>query len=211
MERRCPRCNAVLARDNTGKYCSPCQKKRLDQKTTYDEELIDAQELAFILGLTSAESVKRLARDGNLPPRVPWVRKWQWYKKDIDVWIEQKQKEEVQAREKARKQRGNRVFRRIALGIASNLRTCGYDLVICLSLLDKIGSKVYGQEHVLGTTYAGRVEPIKLVKMDKSAALKVLKKLPKKTFPELIGITDWADLTYDRINEDFLVRLEAYF
>ncbi|GAH55534.1 unnamed protein product [marine sediment metagenome] len=41
------------------------------------------------------------------------------------------------------------------MGIASNLRTCRYDLVICLSLSDKIGSKVYGQAHIMGTTYAG--------------------------------------------------------
>jgi len=159
----------------------------------------------------SAESAKRLARDDKLPPRVPEVRKWQWYKKDIDIWIEQKQKEEIQAREKARKQRGNRVFRRVALGIASNLRKCRNDPVICLSLSDKIGDKVYGQEYVLATIDAGQLEPIKLVKVDKSVALRVLKKLPRKAFPELIGITDWADLTYNRINEDFLVRLEAYF
>lgn len=209
MERRCARCNAVLARDNTGKYCSPCQKKRLDERTTYDDELVDAEGFGAILGL-SATQVKRLAPD-KLPPRIPGIRKYLWRRKDIDVWIEQKQKEEIQTREKERKQIGNRVFRSITLGIASNLRKCRNDPVICLSLADKIGDKVYGQEYVLATVDAGRVEPIKLVKVDKSTALKVLKKLPKKTFPELIGITDWADLTYDRVTEDLIVRLEAYF
>jgi predicted DNA-binding transcriptional regulator AlpA len=211
MERKCIDCGAVLARDNTGELCSPCQKKRLYQRTTYDDESIDAQEVASILGLTSAESVKRLARDDKLPPRVPEVRKWQWYKKDIDAWIEQKQKEESQAREKARKQRGNRVFRRTALGIASNLRKCRNDPIIYLNLSDKTGDKVYGQEYVFATVDAGQVEPIKLVKVDKSVALRVLKELPRKAFPELIGITDWADLTYDKINEDLIVRVEAYF
>ncbi|GAH55539.1 unnamed protein product [marine sediment metagenome] len=57
----------------------------------------------------------------------------------------------------------------------------------------------------------GRVEPITLVKVDRAVALNALEELPKKEFPELIGITDWADLTYDRITEDFIIRLEAYF
>ena len=96
-------------------------------------------------------------------------------------------------------------------GLASNLRKCCTDSLICLSPADKIGDKVYGEDYVFATVEAGRVEPIKLVKVDKSTAFKIFKKLSKKTFPELIGITDWADLIYDRINEDFLVRLEAYF
>jgi len=42
-------------------------------------------------------------------------------------------------------------------------------------------------------------------------ALKMLEQLPKKDFPELIGITDWADITYDKINKGLIARLEAYF
>ena len=99
----------------------------------------------------------------------------------------------------------------IARGIASNLRVCRNDPIICISLSDKIGSKVYGVELVLGTTATGRVEPIKLVKVDRSVTLNMLKQLPREDFPELIGITDWGDLTYDRINKDLIVRLEAYF
>ncbi len=97
------------------------------------------------------------------------------------------------------------------MGIASNLKRCSNDSVICLGPSDKIGSKVYGQEHVLGTTDTGRVEPITLVKVDRSVALNALEQLPKKDFPERTGITNWADLTYNKINEDFIVRLEAYF
>jgi len=74
-----------------------------------------------------------------------------------------------------------------------------------------MGIKVYGVEPILGTTATGRVEPIELVKVDGSVALNMLKQLPKEDFPELIGITDWGDMTYDRINEDLIVRLEAYF
>ena len=165
---------------------------------TDDEDLVNAEGYAPMLGLENPESVKRLARNGELAKRIPSIRKYLWRKEDIDAWFKQKQQE-------------GDTFRRIALGIASNLRTCRYDSVICLSLSDKIRSKVYGQEPVLGATDAGRVEPIDLVKVDRAAALKALEQLPKKDFPELSGIADWGDLTYDRINEDLIVRLEAYF
>lgn len=139
-----------------------------------------------------------MARKDKLPDRIPAIRKWLWDRSVVDEW---------------RKQEGigKKELRMATRGIAGNLITCRYDSVICLSLSDKIGSKVYGQEHVIGTTDTGRVEPITLVKVDRDVALKMLKQLPKKDFPELIGITDWGDLTYDRINEDFIVRLEAYF
>ena len=211
MERRCPRCNAVLARDNTGKYCSPCQKKRLDERTTYDDELVDAEGFGAIIGL-SATQVKRLAPD-KLPPRIPGIKKYLWRRKDIDVWIEQKQKEQIQAREKERKQRGNRVFRTVARGIASNLRTC-CNARMGQTLSDKIGDKVYGLkagEYFFGLTAAGQVEPIELLNVDRSIAVKMLERLSKKDFPELIGITDWANLTYGSINEDLIIRLDTYF
>jgi len=96
-------------------------------------------------------------------------------------------------------------------GIARNLRICRYDSVTCLSLSDTIEDRVYGVEPILGTTASGRVELIELVPVDKSVALNLLKQLPREDFPELSGITDWGDLTYDRITEDLIVRLEAYF
>jgi len=74
-----------------------------------------------------------------------------------------------------------------------------------------MGEKVYGQVHVFGTTDTGRVESITMVKIEKPVALNVLEQLPKKDFSELSDIVDWADLTYDRINENLIVRLEAYF
>ncbi|GAH51084.1 unnamed protein product [marine sediment metagenome] len=117
----------------------------------------------------------------------------------LDNWIEQEG------------QVVNKNFRMALRGIARNLRICRYDSVICLSLSDTIEDSVYGVEPILGTTASGRVELIELVPVDKSVALNLLKQLPREDFPELIGITDWADLTYDSINEDFIVRLEAYF
>jgi predicted DNA-binding transcriptional regulator AlpA len=211
MERKCVDCGAALAQDNIGELCSPCQKKRLDQRATNDEKPIDAQDVAFILGLMSAESVKRLARNGEMPPKVPGNRKWQWYKKDIDAWIKQKQQEELRARAKEQKKIGNRLLRRAARGLASNLSKCCGDPLICLNSSDKIGAKVYGQIHIIGTDKDGRAGSIKLAKVNKVTALKILKKLPKKAFPALIGITDWADLTCDRLDDNFFVNLETFF
>ncbi len=194
----CWQCSEELSRSHTGYLCYACQEKRLEKMIIDDEDLINAEGYAAMLGLDSAEQLKRIARDHKLAPRIPAIKKWLWRGKDIEAWFKQKQ-------------RAGDVLRRTAMGIASNLRTCRYDSVICLSLSDKIGSKVYGQEHVLGTTVVGRVEPITLAKIDRSVALNALEQLPKKDFPELSDITDWADLIYDRINEDFIVRLEAYF
>ena len=198
MARVCLWCKKGLSQYNPGNLCFSCQEKRLEKMITDGEDLVDAVGYAKILGLDSAEQVKRIARDDKLAPRIPAIRKWLWRGKDIEAWFKQKQ-------------RAGDVFRKTVMGIASNLRRCRYDSVICLGPSDKIGSKVYGQEHVLGTTDTGRVEPITLVKVDKSVALNALEQLPKKEFPELIDVTDWADLTYNRLNEDFIVRLEAYF
>ena len=197
MGRLCLRCGAVLNQYNPGKLCFPCQKNQLEQRTTYSEELIDAENFAFMLGLTNAESVKRLARKGKLPPRIPGIYKWLWRRSIVEYWIKQ---EGI----------GSKELRITARGIASNLRRCSNDSII-YTLSNTIESKVYGQEDVLGTTDTGRVEPIKLVRVDKTIALKMLEKLSKEDFPELISVTDWENLHYDRITEDLIVRLEAYF
>ncbi len=198
MGRKCAQCGAVLSQYNPGKLCFSCQEKQLEQQITGDEDMIDAEEFARMLRLKNAASVKRLAQKGKLPLRIPAIKQYRWLKNVVEEWIKQ---EGI----------GNKDLRMAARGIASNMRACRNDPVICLSLSDKIGSKVYGQQQVLGTTDAGRVEPITLVKVDRALALKVLKRLPKEDFPELTSITDWADLIYDKINEDLIVRLEAHF
>ena len=158
--------------------------------------MVDVGGYADILGLDSEEQLKRLARKGVLAPRIPAIKRWRWRRKDIEDWFKQKQ------------QAGD-VFRKTAMEIASNLRRCSNDPIIyCFS--DTIGDRVYGVEPILGTTASGRIEPIELVKVDKSVALKMLEQLPREDFPELSGITDWENLAYDRISEALIVRLEAY-
>lgn len=219
MERKCVNCGTVLARDNTGELCSPCQKKKPDQRIIYDDEIIDAEGYAAILGLESAEQLKRLARQGKLAPRIPGIKEWKWYKKDIDAWIKQKQKEEIETQNKAKKlaeRAESKDFRKTALAIATNLRNCSNDVVL-RAMSDTVGKKVYGREYALATDDAGRmndparIDEIELAEVNRSIALKILKDLPKKDFPELEGLTDWKDLPYDRINTNLLVRLETYF
>lgn len=197
MANLCPKCKNELAPYHTGYYCNECQEKQLQKMIEDREDLVDAEGYAKILGLDNAEQVRRLARDGVLAPRVPHVRRCLWRKKDIEEWFKQEQ-------------RKGDVFRRIAQGIASNLRRCSNDNII-RAISDTPGKKAYGQEYVLGTAEAGRVEPIQLVKVPIATAKRMLQQLPKKDFPELKGITDWGKLPYDRIHEAFLVRLETYF
>jgi len=198
MTRVCIQCGKILAQKNPANLCFTCQEGRRGQDTTKNDELIDAEGYAYLLGLDSAETLKRKAREGGLAPRVPRNKKWLWRKDDIEAWFKQEQ-------------RKGDAFRRLARGIASNLRTCLNDPIICLSPSDKIGSKVYGTEYTLGTVGTGQVAPLKLVKIPRSPARRMLQQLPAKDFPELKGIDDWSALTYNRIHEAFIVKLETYF
>ena len=189
-------CGKGLSRYNMGNLCYACQEKRLEGMKADDEDLVDAKGYADMLGLDSEEQLKRLARDNLLAPRIPVIRQWRWRRKDIDVWFKQKQ-------------RAGDAFRKTAMGIASNLRRCSNDPII-RAPFDTIGSKVYGVELVIGMTATG-TGPVELVKIDKTVALNLLKQLPEKDFPELTGITDWADLPYDKITEHFIVKLESYY
>ena len=197
MARVCRQCGIKLNRYHKGNLCYPCQEKRLGEVIPDDEDLIDAEGFAHILGLTSAESVRRLALKGKLPPRIPGIRKYLWRRSVVEEWIKQ---EGI----------GNKEFRKVAVGIARNLRTCRNDPVIRASS-DMIGSKVYGEELVIGMTAMGLARPIEFTMIDKSVALNMMKQLSRGDFPELTGITDWASLPYDRITEDFIVRLESYY
>jgi len=58
----------------------------------YDEINYDLEAMAHILGLQSVESVKRLARKGKLPDRIPGIKKYLWLKKDVESWIEARHK-----------------------------------------------------------------------------------------------------------------------
>lgn len=86
--RRCANCRAVLSMRNPGLICLPCQEKLVDQRGSATESPnLDVEDVRVILGLESQEQVKRLARKGKLPPRVPAIRKWLWEEELVRDWI----------------------------------------------------------------------------------------------------------------------------
>lgn len=86
-KRKCPQCGTVLSMRNPGTLCFPCQDKQSEKLMSGDSPIYDVQDMAHILGLRSSEQVRRLAREGKLPPRVPVVRKWLWSREIVDRWI----------------------------------------------------------------------------------------------------------------------------
>ncbi len=88
MKDKCPKCGGVLNQYNPGPLCAPCQGKLADERTTITEGLhYDVEDMRLILGLDSQEHVRRLARNGKLPRRIPGVRRWLWFKEVVDSWI----------------------------------------------------------------------------------------------------------------------------
>ena len=86
--RRCANCGAVLSRYNPGLICQPCQEKLVDRRASATEShYLDVEGMRVILGLESQEQVRRLARKGRLPPRVPVVRRWLWEEEVVRDWI----------------------------------------------------------------------------------------------------------------------------
>ena len=88
MKDKCPKCGGVLNQYNPGPFCAPCQKKLAEERNTITEGLhYDVEDMRLILGLDSQEHVRRLARKGKLPRRIPGVRRWLWFKEVVDSWI----------------------------------------------------------------------------------------------------------------------------
>jgi hypothetical protein len=48
---------------------------------------LDVEDMRVLLGLESQEQVKRLARDGKLPPRIPAIKRWLWEEEVVRDWI----------------------------------------------------------------------------------------------------------------------------
>lgn len=86
MAKKCLECGSFLNQYHLGELCWPCKEKKLEQVAP-GSELLDAEDLAEILLLKNAESVKRAARQGRIPPRVPGIKKCLWHRSVIEAWI----------------------------------------------------------------------------------------------------------------------------
>ena len=88
MERICLNCGIPLSRYNLGTICGPCQKIQAGElQAAFNSLHYTVEDMRRILGLDSQEQVRRLARDGKLPPRVPAIKRWLWLRKVVDAWI----------------------------------------------------------------------------------------------------------------------------
>ncbi len=88
MANFCSNCARPLSEYNPGHICIVCQKEIISGKDAENTEVCyDALDFADILGLKSAEQVRRLAREGKLPPRVPAIWKYLWLKEVVHSWM----------------------------------------------------------------------------------------------------------------------------
>lgn len=92
-----------------------------------------------------------------------------------------------------------------ALKIASNLSRYHRNLTTDHGSSYAVGGLIYGgfMYEILSPDSGQSVE---LPQVDKTLAMYLLSHL-KREFPELADITDWVDLTNDKITEDFIQRL----
>lgn len=89
MTKTCKICGAKLNQYNLGSLCFPCQEKRkeeLEQKIV-DNPHYDLDDMCFLLGFTSSESVKRLGRKGIIPGRVPGIKRHLYLREVVNQWI----------------------------------------------------------------------------------------------------------------------------
>lgn len=206
MDRECKECGAVLRLGNPSNLCSPCLEEKREREKKAKENIIDAQQYAERIGLKSAESVKRRARENKLAPRIPGIRQYRWRVPEVEAWEKNRQLQEALAQELT----NARKSRRLARLVASNLRRLNNDNYIKI-FYEAPSDIVFGIQEYLGAIDDLRVDVIQLPKISKASANRLFGELPARDFPELKGIDDWGKLPLDLISEEFLVRLESYF
>ena len=80
----CSKCHIGEVPDNIpGSVCEYCSAEVSPH--------YDVQNMRDILGLSSDEQVRRKARKGEIPGRVPGIRRCLWRREDIDAWLKQSQ------------------------------------------------------------------------------------------------------------------------
>ena len=92
-----------------------------------------------------------------------------------------------------------------ALKIASNLSRYHRNLMTVHDSSFSVGSLVYGG-HMYEMLSPNSGLSVELPQVDKTLALYLLSHI-KREFPELANITDWTELTNDKITEGFLQKL----
>lgn len=88
MSRTCSQCERSLNAYNLGKLCGACQVKARDEiASKKSSPHYNVEEMRCIFGLKCQESVRRWARKGAIPGRIP-LRKQHLFTKDVvDQWL----------------------------------------------------------------------------------------------------------------------------
>lgn len=90
--RKCSSCGKTLSIYNPTHLCWTCQDKRCeDLFGDIEGRNVKVKDLAYILDI-SEEQVRRLWRQGRLPPTIPLTRELQWDKEFLLNWIRSQHK-----------------------------------------------------------------------------------------------------------------------
>ena len=88
MRKTCELCGKEIGEDYPGLFCRDCGIERLKEKVgNTDATHFSAEDMATLLGFQSAVSVKRQAQKGNLPPRIPGIKKYLWMPEGVYDWL----------------------------------------------------------------------------------------------------------------------------
>jgi hypothetical protein len=81
-KRTCTECWRAIIKGLDGNLCHKC----LEKKKFYGDKYYDTADMATLLGI-SEEQVRRRAHGGNMPSRVPHVKRLLWPKTVVDEWL----------------------------------------------------------------------------------------------------------------------------
>ena len=91
-ERKCSRCGERLNIYNPSHICNACQKKLADKKwEAIEGPFVEVKDIAEVLDL-SEEQIRRLWREGRLPPALSLTKKLRWDKEFFLNWIRSQHK-----------------------------------------------------------------------------------------------------------------------
>lgn len=93
-KRKCIQCGCILRTGNKSNLCSSCTERKtkgLPYSTRQfdDERYYDLWQMMELLGLSSYEQARRKAQHGEIPGRVPSIRRYLFAKENVDNWLQQ--------------------------------------------------------------------------------------------------------------------------
>lgn len=98
-KRTCSKCGCILASHNRNSICAPCQKAAKENShntsESCDQRYYDLEQIRELLGLDSYEQARRKAHRGEIPGRVPGIRRYLFDKQTVDNWQRESFNDEI--------------------------------------------------------------------------------------------------------------------